>query len=352
MINRLAIITLGICALFVVGCEDDGPDLDIEASIPVRVDSVALKPIMEFAFATGTVKAVKEATLSAQQPGYYRLLNNPRTGKAFAMGDEVKTGEMIVRLVNQEFENQIGFESKKLNFDISEREFIKQKSLYEKGGITQRELIDSERSFIDARYGLDNAKLSLDKLKIKSPFNGIIVDLPFYSANQLVESNALIVQVMDYSRLYTEVTLPGKEMERVKRNQEALITNYAHPEDTLNGFVSQVSPALDPESRMFKLGIEINNDSLLLRPGMFVKADIIVDSRDSTLVIPKDIILERRGNKTVFVVEAGVAQERILRLGLSNQKEVEVLDGLEHNDRLVVEGFETLRPRSKVKITK
>jgi len=178
------------------------------------------------------------------------------------------------------------------------------------------------------------------------------VDLPFYSANQLVEAGLLMAQVMDYSRLHADVTLPGKEMGRVARGQRALVSGYSEVADTLPGEVTQVSPALDPDSRMFKLSLEINNDSLLFKPGMFVKVHIIVEQKSAALVIPKDIILERRGAKTVFVVDKGIAVERRLETGLANRREIEVLSGLKEDDRLVVEGFETLRHRSKVKITK
>ncbi len=346
--------SLMLCVTITVmaGCGDQGPDIDIESSIPVRVEEVTAGPMKEYAFATGTLVAAEEATLDVQQSGYYHLQTNPRTGTTFAMGDQVRKGDTIITLQNAEFENQVAIDSKKLNHEISEREFEKQKGLYEKGGVTMRELADAEQSFIDARYAYENAKLQLAKLQIVAPFDGILVDLPFYSPGQLVESDATMAQIMDYRHLYAEVTLPGKEMERVERGQTAIVTNYADPLDTLTGQVTQVSPTLDPDNRMFKLTLEIDNDSLSFRPGMFAKIDIVVEERDSTLVIPKDIIQERHGAQTVFVVDKGIAVERRIETGLSNREQVEVVNGLEAGDRLVVEGFETLRHRSKVKVTK
>lgn len=334
------------------GCGNDEIDIDVESSIPVRVETIKYQPMKEYVFATGSVRAVSDALLKGQQSGYYALQNNPRTGAPFAMGDRVRKGEVIVVMNNPEFEYQIGFDSKKLNHDISQREFEKQKKLYDKGGITLRELTDAERAAIDARYGFDNAILQLQKLRLAAPFDGVIVDLPYFSSGQLVESGIIISQVMDYSRLNSEITLPGKEMGRVKRGQTALVTNYNQEADTLIGIVTQVSPTLDPESRMFKVSIDIANDSLLFRPGMFVKIDLVVRQKDSALVIPKEVVQDRRGNKTVFVVQKGIAVERKLDTGLENRDQIEVLSGLAVDERLVVEGFETLRHRSKVKVSK
>ena len=139
------------------------------------------------------------------------------------------------------------------------------------------------------------------------------------------------------------------EYSRVRR---VLATHYGSAAvDTLHGQVAQVSPVLDTESRMFKVTLSIANDSLAIRPGMFMRVDVVVASKDSTIVIPKDIVIDRGETKHVFVVDKGLALERSLETGLSNRFEIEVLSGLEIEEQLVVEGFETLRNRSKVKVT-
>jgi RND family efflux transporter MFP subunit len=339
-------------ALLLAGCGDDAPDINVESSIPVRVEPVELGMIREYAFATGTAEAATDARLPALQSGLYTLKNNPRTGKRFSMGDEVRQGDKVIQLINPEFENQVSIESQKLNFDISKREYEKQQEIYKKGGITLRELTDAERSFIDAQYAYDNAKLQLAKLWIIAPYDGILVDLPVHSNLEMIATGTELARVMEYSKMFAEVTLPGKELGRISRDQVALITNYNNPGDTLKGRVSQVSPTLDPDSRMFKLTLEIQNDSLRLRPGMFIKADIIVKEKKDAVVIPKDVIIDRRGAKTVFVVQKGTALERDIELGITNRDQAEVISGLDVDESLVVEGFETLRNRSQVKLTK
>jgi membrane fusion protein (multidrug efflux system) len=342
--------SLLLFAFLLAGCSQEGPDIDVESAIPVSVTTVEPGPISEYVFATGTVEATQEAQLRAEQAGYYHLNKNPRTGQPFAMGDAVKEGDVIVTFSNRELENQIAVDSKKLNFEISQREYEKQKDLYDKGGVTLRELTDAERTFIDARYAYNNAVLQLDKLKVKAPFDGILADLEYYSPDQYVDANSSIGSVMNYRRLYCDITLPGSEMSSVAVDQPVRVSNYTTPEDTLDGSVSQSSPTLDPTSRTFKARVLIQNDSLLLRPGMFVKLDIVVDHKDSAIVIPQDVIREERGSKRVFVVDQGLAIERKIDVGISNPREVEVQSGLEAGDRLVTKGFETLRHRSKVKV--
>ena len=83
------------------------------------------------------------------------------------MGDKIGQNEVIIHIDNPEYENNIKIESLKLNLDISKREFEKQQSLYDKGGVTIRELKNSEMTYIDADYTYKNSLIQLQKMKIK-----------------------------------------------------------------------------------------------------------------------------------------------------------------------------------------
>jgi membrane fusion protein (multidrug efflux system) len=335
---------------FFVACTQDEAEGEAEIPVPVTVEQLHLKPIQSFVFATGTVSALKEAELRSESEGVYELQINSHTGRFFALGDHVRKGQVIVKLINPEQENQIRIESQKLGLETSEREFNKQQSLYDKGGVTYSELKTAEQSYIDAKYSYDNALLQLEKLKIIAPFEGVLVDLPYHTPSIKISAGLTLAKVMDYSRLYMDVSLPAKDLQKVKAGSEVLVTNHTLPEDTLNGHVTQVAPAIDSRTRTFKSSVVIENSDLFFRPGMFVKTDIVVAKKDSAIVIPKDIILSKRRGKTVFIVEKGAATERVITTGLENQDFTEITNGLKVSERLVIKGFETLRNHSKVKI--
>ncbi len=336
--------------ILLVGCGNPDTEVNVEIASPVSVEEVTLKPIEEFVTATGTVNAIQDAVLKSETSGYYRLAINPETAKSFVLGDLVKKDQVIIYMDNPEQENSIRIETQKLDLDISQSEFEKQKSLYEMGGVTLRELKNAEISYINSKYNYDNALIQLEKLKIKAPFDGIIGDLPYYTEGIKVDAGSEIIHLLNYKKLNMEINLPGKLLGRIKEDQPVRVTNYTMSEEILPGKITQVSPVLDPETRTFKASIDINNPDLLLRPGMFVKTEVIVASADSTIVIPKDIIMSRRNRKIVYVVDRNTAIERSITTGLENPGEVEIIEGLEVEERLVVEGFETLRNRSKVQI--
>jgi RND family efflux transporter MFP subunit len=188
-------------------------------------------------------------------------------------------------------------------------------------------------------------------MKIAAPFSGVIVDLPYYTKGTRVTSGQTMVTLMSYDKMYMEINLPEKSINEVKPGQQVLITNYTIEEDTLTGIVSELSPMISSETRTFSGKLTINNPELKLRPGMFVKADIITATKDSVLVIPKNIILSGNRGKYVFVVERNsAADDRQIVTGIENKDQVEVIEGLKLNDKLIIKGFETLRDNSKVKI--
>ena len=350
MKNIRLLILFGIVAA-VVSCNNQTQTEDAELAIPVSIENVKLQSIQQFINTTGTAKATFETVLNSEMAGNYYLMKNPATGKLFKLGDKVKEGQEIVRFEDEEYVNGIAIDAKKLNLEISEQEYEKQKSLYEKGGVTLRELRNSEVSSINAKYDFESAEIRLAKMKVAAPFSGVIVELPYYTQGTRVTANQQMVNLMSYEKIYMEINLPEKNISEVKLGQEVVITNYTIVDDTLKGIVSELSPVISTETRTFKGKLQIDNPELKLRPGMFVKADIITPQKDSTIVIPKDIILSGNRGKYVFVVgRNSSADDRQITTGIQNQEYVEVLTGLNSNDRLIIKGFETLRDNSKVKV--
>lgn len=343
---------LAVALLLHSGCNNQDQNLTADVEIPVSVEDIRFKPIEEFINTTGTAFPKGEIILKSKITASYYLEKNPQTGRFWQLGDKVRAGSLIARLEDKEYVNSIKLETNELNLELTESELRKQESLYEKGGVTLKDLKTASINYANAKTTVENAKLQLEKTRIVAPIDGVIVDLPYYTQTTQVETGSTIVKIMDYQVMYMDVQLPEKYISVIKPGQMVKLTNYTIPEDTIIGSITQLSPAINADTRTFKGNISINNPNYLLRPGMFVKADIITNHKDSVIVIPKNIILSRQRGKTVFIVDRGVAAERIIETGLENITDVEVTRGLTKNERVVTSGFETLSNKSKVKIIK
>ena len=346
------LILLGTLTFAIYGCKNRDQNLIADVEIPVSVEELKLKSIEEFVNTTGTAFPKGEIELKSKIPAAYYLEKNPQTGRLWRLGDKISAGTLIARLEDEEYVNSVKMETNQLNLELMESELRTQESLYEKGGVTLRELKTAGINYENAKTTVTNSKLQLQKTRIVAPINGVIVDLPYYTQGTEIASGMTIAKIMDYSTMYMDVKLPEKYITVIKPGQSVKLTNYTIPDDTIIGSITQLSPAIDADTRTFKGTISIDNRDYLLRPGMFVKADIVTDRKDSVIVIPKSIILSRQRGKTVFIVDRGVADERIIETGLENITDVEIIRGLAKNDRVVTNGFETLSNKSKVKIIK
>lgn len=349
---KKSIFIIAVAIALLSGCRNQEQNLNADIENPVTVENIKLKSIEEFINTTGTAFPKGEIILKSKITASYYLEKNADAGRYWQLGDKVKAGALIARLEDREYVNSIKMETNQLNMELTETELKKQESLYEKGGVTLKELKTAGINFENAKTTVESSKLQLDKTRIIAPIDGVIVDLPYYTQSTQVETGSTIAKIMDYQLMYMDVQLPEKYIAVIKPGQIVKLTNYTIPGDTIIGNITQLSPAINADTRTFKGNISINNPKYLLRPGMFVKADIVTNHQDSVIVIPKSIILSRQRGKTVFVVDRGIAVERIIETGLENINDVEVTKGLIKNDRIVISGFETLSNKSKVKIIK
>lgn len=348
--KNISAFSLIAIAFIAFSCNEGETSRSNEPEIPVSVSPVTFTSIEEIVNTNGTVYPMQKAEFKSEITGSYTLRNNPNTGHQFRLGDRVNSGSVVVALEDAEYENGIAIDSKKLNLDLAEQEFRKQESLFEKGGVTQRELRNSEVSYTNAKYDYKNAQLRLAKMKVTAPFSGVIVDLPYYTQGVQLAVGQALFTIMDFGKMYMEINLPEKYISQIKQGFKVRLTSYNLPNDTLWGQITDISPAISSETRTFKGRVEILNSKLTLKPGMFVNADIVLSQRKKTIVVPKDLIMRNNDIQYVFVVDKTIARQKEVTLGIENANRVEIVSGLDKDDRLVVKGFETLKDNSKVKV--
>ncbi|UII19426.1 efflux RND transporter periplasmic adaptor subunit [Fulvivirga ligni] len=331
-------------------CNNEKSNIQTDIKIPVSVQSIKPQSISRFIETTGTVYSSKEAIMKSELAGIYKIQTNPDTGKPYALGDAVKAGQIIIKIEDKEFENNLQLEGKRLNLELTESNLQKQKSLYDKGGVTQTELKNSNIEYVNSKYSYENAEIQMAKMYVRAPFSGVVVEMPYHTIGVRIDQGQDLFKVMEYEHLLMDVKLPEKHQSEVNVNQQVQITNYNVAKDTIYGKIDQISPVIDADTRTFQSVLQIDNGKSLLRPGMFIKAAILAEKRDSTIVIPKETIISRQDGKIVFTVENGIASEKRITTGLENMDVIEVTSGLKVNDRLVTSGFETLRDKSKVSV--
>ncbi|NSW94621.1 MAG: HlyD family efflux transporter periplasmic adaptor subunit, partial [Bacteroidales bacterium] len=216
---KKALLIIIPALLTVIACRNRDQNLTADVEVPVTVEEIRLKPIEEYVNITGTVYPEGEVVLKSKISAEYYLEKNPRTGRPWQLGDRINAGELIARLEDQEYVISVKYETNKLNLELAESELRKQESLYEKGGVTLKELKTASINYENAKNTLENSRLQLEKTRIVAPISGVIVDLPYYTRGTQIETGSTIAKIMNYKTMFMDVQLPEKYIGKVKPGQ-------------------------------------------------------------------------------------------------------------------------------------
>lgn len=344
-------LTFLLPSLLLISCSGEEEEWGSDVKVPVSVMEVKKGDIEELVTSTGTVKPRAEAAIFSEVSGAYYLADHPVAQRKMKEGDRVERGWIIARLENEELVVSARSESKRLTMEAAKREFEKQEKLYEKGGVTLSELETARRNMVDAEFNYRASVLQLDKLNIKSPISGVITYLNSATDGIWLSSGTEIARIMDYSWVELYLNIPAGDIQQISIGQAVKVTNYSIPDRWFRGEVTEISPTIDPQSRAFTVKVTVKNTDLTLKPGMFVKANVVVRKKTGTIVIPRYAVQSRDDTHIVFIVQKQRAKVREIKKGLEDRENVEVLEGLETGERLVVKGFESLRDGVKVKVS-
>ncbi|RKY89565.1 hypothetical protein DRQ09_01150 [candidate division KSB1 bacterium] len=348
-INHIIIFVLSIVVIFSCSRKDKPEPVDLR--VPVTVERVRKGDIESYVTVTGTLKAIEEASIKAEVGGIIHFIR--KDGKpVFIEGRTVKAGELLAELKNDEFSYGVRLESKKMAMEFARVELEKTRSLYKNGGATLRDLQNAEKNKVDTELNYKAALLELEKLKIKAPINGILADLKSIAEKDKIPAGMELGKVLNFKKVKCELNISNDDITKVKTGQKVKITNYSMKEETFYGYVSNISPNIDPVTRTYQVVVIIDNNSNILRPGMFIKADIIVESKKGVVVIPKFVISNRGNRDVVFVINNQRAEIREVETGLEDEENIEVKSGLSEGEMLVIRGYETLKDKMKVRISR
>ncbi len=344
LMRWLAIFSL----LLFWACDENENRSAADLTIPVSTMKVTRQTIASSISATGTLKAKYEQALIAEIEGVLHI--SPAILRKYKNAETVHAGEIIAILENPEHVLLTRVESKKMAMQDAEREWTKQKALYVEGGVTEKELNLAKRAAFDARLNYESAVLNQQKLQLRAHGAGVIANLGTTFVNTRIKPGFKVCTISNYSKCTLEVNLPNSDQGQIKTDSRVEISNYSLEDEIFSGRVASIDPIISPQTRTFKVIIEVENRDLLLRPGMFVKADIITEEKKNALVVPKYAVLTRNNQQLVFIVNGISASRIMVSAGIETRDLIEITGGLAEGDRLVVKGHETLRDKSKVRV--
>lgn len=314
------------------------------SGVPVRIATVGAGRISDGILSTSVVEAEQSVDIYARVTGIVTRVNVEE-------GENVREGALLCGLEEEELrltESKARAEMEKLKAD-----FERTQTLMGKGIATETDLNNARYAYEQAEIGWKQAKTNLEFTQVKSTINGI-VSRRLVRLGQKVDPSVLLYSLFNPRSLVVNVFVPesdyfSKIASRIQ-NIRAIITSESLPGVTIEGGIKRVSPVVDPQTNTIKVTINYDDPRNILRPGMYVRVQLITDTRENAILVPKTAILFDNNRQYIFLVRDGKAVRLNLEAGYSDTTHVQALSGVQIGDTVVVVGQNGLKDGSAVRI--
>lgn len=289
--------------------------------------------------ALGTARALDAVEITSRVTNVVEAIE-------FEDGQLVRTGAILVRLDDDEAEADLALAEAALA--ESRSQYRRSKELYESRTVSESHMVELEARLRADEARVQSADARLQRTVIKAPFAGH-VGLRRVSVGSLVTPGTVVTTLDDDSTVRLDVAVPERFLSLVNTGMRVDARAAAYPDRIFNGIVTALDSRVDTVTRTMTVRATVPNAEGLIRSGMFVSVRLVGEPRQVT-VVPEESLVPEGEHQYVFVVENGKAYRREVVLGQRRPGEVEILEGIDTGDLVVIEGTQKIADGMPVQI--
>jgi membrane fusion protein (multidrug efflux system) len=288
--------------------------------------------------AVGSISAKQGVTVSPEIAGKVSEI-------AFESGAVVAKGDLLVRLDTSSEEAQL--RAIEAQVELARLNAERDRQLRTNNTLSQSELDAAEAVLKQNQANADAIRATIEKKNIRAPFAGQL-GIRLVNLGELLDVGKPIVSLQCLSPVYADFSLPQQELARLRTGLPARISSDTYPGQWFEGTLTAINPDLDETTRSVRLQATVENNDRL-RPGMFVRVEVVLPEEQTVLVVPATAILSAPYGDSVYVIESNttnstlVARQQFVHTGRSRGDFISVETGLKAGDRVVSAGIFKLR---------
>lgn len=329
-------IILIMVILFVTGCgTQEAPEQteEITKKIPVETIEVTKGEFKKFLTLSGITNAHKTVMVTPKIAGAEKVV-----ALNIKEGDQVSAGQTLAVLDQSTVAIQLSQAQR--NYDDTLINYERNKALFEAGAIPKANFEQIETALHQAQTTLEAQQIAFNNTIVKAPISGIVTAVNAVEGS-LATASTVIATIVDVSILEINTSINEMQVEKISVGQEVEINIPSASEKVFNGKIDFVSPVMD-NTKSYPVKIVLDNSKGELRAGMYAKIAMTTDVHQDVIKVPRKAVITRNGESKVFVVEEDKAIMKKVNIGLNNGSDVEITDGLNVGEVLIVNGNEDL----------
>ncbi len=329
--------------------------------VPVKVYKVARVSFRDTLPSLGTIKGFRDFDLKFPANGVIEYIN-------FREGERITQGDIIASLDQTEA---------LLKLEYAKVEMEKQQKLFELGSILETKLKQSQLEY-------QSARAELDKTNLVAVSDGYIGSVEV-DKGSVVGPQDKVGTFVDIKDVYVEFGIIERDVAKVKEGQNVEATVESFPDQIFKGRVESISPIVEGRSRTLMVRSKLSNVDEKIKPGMFGRVNVLVYEKEQALVIPSSSFKKKEDQYFVYLVHAaeqapeapidlgrrkrsgkakvpqelpqepevvfGTVEVRPIEIQYATPDAIEVKEGLEEGDLVIVDVEQDLQDKARVEIT-
>jgi cobalt-zinc-cadmium efflux system membrane fusion protein len=325
--------------------------------VDYRIDDPRLRFIKVAEVKKGTVNGITAATGNiAFDEDHTSHVGSPVSGRVEEIlvkpGDRVKKGQALVTIASPDIETALGdARTAAADLALAERALERSAGLYAERAIAKKELVQAESDVVKARSNLERTRARLDLLGMKledhtsrftlrSPLPGVVVERTISPGAEVrSDGGTPLFTISDLGSLWAYADIYERDLASVHAGQQAEVRVISYGARAFPAFVAHVGEAVDAQTRTVKVRLTVDNPGGELKPEMFARITLQVDSGPDVIVVPRNAVLSD-GEASVVIADLGGNrfEKRKVEVGSEQDGLVRVMAGLIPGDHVVTDG--------------
>lgn len=310
---------------------------------PVLVDGFLVQPksVSESVEVPGSLIPEEETQIRAEVSGRVVKLN-------IAEGSIVPKGTLLVKLFDDDLQTQL--KKLEVQLKIAEKSEERQRELLKINGISQQDYDLAALNVDNLKIDIEATKIAISKTEIRTPYEGKL-GLRNISLGSYISPADVITNIRRVDRLKLEFAIPEKYAKNVTKGYKVKF-KVDGGEQFHEAAVIATENSVDPATRTLMVRALVEEKNSELVPGIFAKVNLQLGRNDEALMIPTQAVIPQARNKQVILFKKDSVQYKVVETGIRDSAYVQITDGLQAGDTVIITGLMAIRPKSKIKLSK
>ncbi|AZQ42942.1 efflux RND transporter periplasmic adaptor subunit [Nonlabens ponticola] len=272
-------------------------------------------------------------------------------------GQRVSRGQRLARIDDGGLAQQI--EQMKVQSELARTTYERQKRLWDQNIGSEIQFLQAKTAYESQQSAIRSMQQQLAKTVVTAPFSGVIDDVITEQGNTVTPGMTRLMRIVNLDDMYIEVEVPETYIADIEAGTDVEV-EFPVLGKTMNSKVRQTSSFINPANRSFKIEIPVDSENGNIKPNLTARLKINDYTREDAILIPLSVISENsNGEQYVMVAtnresgepyDTAVAKRRLIKTGKTSDNMIEILNGIQEGDQILVEGARSVKEDQEIRI--